>query len=89
MTDTPAHIQKLYTAFFLQKTDAERFCIGFQMIEDGQRMVQAALRRQHPGWSVGQLKVATFRRMYHNDFPPDELDRIATAMQVWHDTVLQ
>lgn len=79
MNDTPEHVRRLYVEFFNQKTDAERFKIGFQMMEDGRRMVEVALRQQHPEWSAAELKVGVFKRMYRPDFTPEQLEIIAQS----------
>lgn len=79
VNDTPEHIRKLYVQFFNQKTDSERFRIGFQMMEDGRRMVEATLRQQHPDWLAAELKVGVFKRMYRTDFTPEQLETIAQS----------
>jgi len=60
VTDTPEHIQGLYADFFRQKTDQERFQIGFQMTECSRNMVTAILRQQHSDWSETELKTGVF-----------------------------
>lgn len=79
MTDTPEHILKLQATFFLQKPLDERLRIGLGMMEEGRNMVEGALKRQNPHWSEGELKAAVFRRMYADEFLPDELNRIAQS----------
>ena len=39
-------------------------------------LIEKSIRRQHPDWSTGQLKVAVFERMYRNDFTAEEMKRI-------------
>jgi hypothetical protein len=79
MTDTPEHIRKLQADFFKKKSVDERFKIGLDMTEDGRRMVEGALRQQHPEWSAAELKVGVFKRMYRPDFTPEKLDEIAQS----------
>jgi hypothetical protein len=49
------------------------------------KAVRRSVFRQHPDWSIGQIKSETFRRIYKNDFSAEELNRIAESMQDWHD----
>lgn len=79
MNDTPEHIRKLQSDFFKKKSVDERFKIGLEMMEDGRRMVEAALRQQHPEWSAAELKVGVFKRMYRPDFTPEQLEIIAES----------
>jgi hypothetical protein len=85
MTDTPPHIRRLQAQIIRAKPLTTRICMVCEMADGGRDMVVRQLQRQHPDWTVGKLRTATFRRIYKNDFPPDELDRIATAMQAWYD----
>jgi hypothetical protein len=57
----------------------------FEMMEGGPRMVTDLIRRQHPDWSVGQLKAAVFERIYRDDFSADDMNRIMEAMVTFHD----
>lgn len=82
--DTPEHVLRLQAQHFLLRPYDERFRIGLSMMEDGKRMVEDALRQQHPDWSVGELKAAVFRRMYRQDFEPDELERIAASFVAYY-----
>ena len=79
MNDTPEHVWQLYLDFFNKKTDAERFKIGFEMMRTGRKMVETALRQQHPEWSAAELKVGVFKRMYRPDFTPEQLEIIAES----------
>lgn len=84
MIDTPAHVQKLYSAFIMSKSITERFRMGFDMINEGRRMIEYAIERQHPNWSEADRKVAVIERMYRDDFSPDEMKRIKAAMIAFH-----
>ncbi|MBC3786215.1 hypothetical protein [Spirosoma utsteinense] len=85
MSDTPNHVRRIYADFIMQKSDIDRFNMGFEMADTGQKMVEMNLIRQHPNWSVGQLKAAVFERIYRTDFSADEMNRIMEAMVMFHD----
>ena len=84
MTDTPAHVRRLYADFIIGKSDAERFQMSFEMADIGQRMVFDRLRRQHPDWSTGEVKAAVFERIYRDDFSAEEMTRIKAALLTFH-----
>ena len=76
MSDTPTDIQQMYSDFIMSKSVTERFRMGFDMSNEGRRMIEWSVTRQHPDWSTGQLKAAVFERMYRDDFTADEMKRI-------------
>ncbi len=80
MNDTPEHVQRLYHEFFQRKTEAERFLIGIEMMEDGRRMVETALRQQHPDWSEHEMKIGMFTRIYGRDFTPEQVADIIASL---------
>lgn len=85
MNDTPLHVQKLYSEFIMSKSVTERFRMGFDMSNDGRRMIEYSVARQHPDWSTGQLKAAVFERIYRDDFAADEMERIKASILAFHD----
>jgi len=85
MTDTPPEIRRLQGRIVLEKPLEERLRMVFEMMEGGQRMVANFLHRQHPDWSISQLKAAVFERMYRDDFTADEMERIITSIVACHE----
>ncbi len=85
MNDTPPHVQKLYSDFIMSKSVTERFRMGFDMSNEGRRMIEYSVARQHPNWSTGQLKAAVFERIYRDDFGADEMERIMASIAAFHD----
>lgn len=79
MTDTPLHVQVQYAEFFMAKSVTERFRIGFDMSNEGKRMIECSIARQHPDWSETEQKFAVFERMYRNDFSDEEMARIKAS----------
>lgn len=85
MNDTPNHVKRIYADFIMAKSDVDRFRMGLEMADIGQRMVETNLTQQHPDWSAGQLKAAVFERIYRDDFPTDEMERIKASILAFHD----
>lgn len=85
MTDTPLHVRRMQGEIIRKKPLSERLHMVFEMMEGGQRMVTNLIRKQHPDWSDGQLKAAVFERIYRDDFPADDMNRIMEAMTRFYD----
>ncbi|WP_461100940.1 hypothetical protein [Spirosoma koreense] len=71
----------------MKKSDEERFRMGFEMADLGQRMVEEQFRQQCPDWSIGQRKAAVFERIYRNDFSVAEMIRIKAAIMNFYQNV--
>ena len=84
MTDTPEYVRRIYAEFIMQKSDSERFKMGFEMADVGQRMVEEQFQQQYPHWSIGERKAAVFERIYRNDFTADEMLRIKTSVIAYY-----
>lgn len=89
MTDTPNRVRRIYADFIMKKSDVERFQMGFEMADIGQRMVEEQFRQKHPHWSVGERRAAVFERIYRNDFAPDEMDRIKASIITFHQRIAE
>ncbi len=83
MTDTSLEVDRLFSQFLMAKSVTERFQMGFEMMNDGRRIVECAIRRQHPDWSAGELKAAVFKRIYQDDFSADEMVRIKESLMAY------
>ena len=81
MTDTPAEIAKKQLEIFLSKSETERFQIGDELNKFGRKVVESAIRQDHPGISETDLKIEVFRRCYSTFFSPEELERIVLSMR--------
>lgn len=84
MTDTPKHVKRIYADFIMQKSDVERFRMGFEMAATGRILVETNLNQQHPDWSTGRLKAAVFERIYRTDFSAEEMERIMASIVAFH-----
>lgn len=85
MNDTPDHVRRIYADFIMQKTETERFQMGFEMADVGHRMVEESIRQLHPDWSEAERKVAVFERIYRADFTADKMKQIMTSIIAHHD----
>ncbi len=81
MTDTPPDIRQLQGQIVGQKPLEKRLRMVFEMMEGGQRMVADRLRRQHPNWSIAELKAAVFERIYRDNFSKIEMKRIIDSFK--------
>lgn len=79
MNDFPEHILRDFRKFYMGLPAEEHGRISLLVINNGRRMVKAALRQQHPKWSAAELKVGVFKRMYRPDFTPEKLEEIAQS----------
>ena len=80
MNDTPDHIRRIYADFIMQKTDVERFRMGFEMADIGLRMVEESINQLHPDWSEAERKAAVFERIYRSDFSTDKMATIKASI---------
>lgn len=84
MTDTSDFIYQKQFDIIFSKSPKERFLMGFEMIESVKRIVENSIRREKPGISNLDLRVAVFKRYYQNDFSPLQLEKIAAALFAYH-----
>jgi len=78
--DTPNNILDKQREILFQKSIAERFLIGAEVIDFGRVVVESSIRRNHPTISKIDLKVEVFKRYYTSVFSTDELERIIQSM---------
>ena len=53
--------------------------MGFEMIDSARYIVENSIRNRNPSISEVDLKIAVFKRYYHNDFTPEQLEKIVSA----------
>jgi DNA replication protein DnaD len=80
MNDTPNHIRQLQTDITMQKSPAERFKDGLEMIDYGRFIVENSIRNQKPTITERELVVEVFKRYYANEFSPVELEKITAFL---------
>jgi len=84
MSDTPPHIQELYSRFIMAKSVQERFRMGFDMIDEGRQMMERAVARQYPDLSEAEQKVLLIERMYRDDFSDEEMARVKASFLAYY-----
>jgi len=84
MTDTTEEAREKQFEIIFSKSPKERFQIAAEMIDFMKQVVENSIRSENPGISKADLAAAVFRRYYVNDFPPDELEKIAEHIRQYH-----
>ena len=72
MNDTSPEAKAKQFEIIFSKTEAERFKMGLEMMEEVRLIVLEGIRQQHPGISEVNLKIEFFKRYYTNDFTQDQ-----------------
>jgi hypothetical protein len=83
--DTPDHIRRKQLEIIGNKTPEERFLLGCKTIDDVRAMVENSIRRENPGISEIDLKIAVFKRYYKKDFSEEEIEKITASMRAFHE----
>ena len=83
MTDTKAEILQKQLEIFLMKSESERFRIGDALNAFGRKVLEGSIRKEHPGISEIDLKIAVFEKCYSSFFTTEELGRIIISMRVY------
>ena len=73
MTDTPDYIRKKQLEIWLSKPLAERFRLGFELIDAVNQQTLARIKRENPEFSEGELKAEFIRQMYKDELDTDYL----------------
>ncbi len=76
MNDTPEHIHKKQVEIMLAKSQAERFLMGLQMMEDVREIVINSIKNERPGISEKELKIEFIKRYYKNDLSEEYLNDV-------------
>ena len=84
MNDTTEEARQVQLELIYMKTEEERLKMGIGMMEDVRRIVEGVIRSENPGISKADLAAAVFKRYYVNDFPSDELEKIAQEIRQYH-----
>lgn len=73
MTDTSPEFEKFYREKMMNLSSDERIRIGFSMNETARRIVWSSIPEDLP---EVERKIKYFLRLYGNDFPEKEINRI-------------
>jgi hypothetical protein len=76
VTDTPDYIRKKQLEIWLSKSVAERFKLGFELIDAVNQQTLDRIKQQNPKFSEGDLKAEFIRQMYKDELDPDYLQDV-------------
>ena len=80
MGDTPEHIEQMQYDMIMSRTPAERMAMASSMFESCRRLVAAGIQCDGKPRTPAELRVEVFRRIYADDFAPEEMDVIVREM---------
>ena len=81
MNDTPADVDKAFTALLMQRSPSDRAMMAFEMFDMARALMTADIRAHHPGISEVELRVKIFERTYRSDFSDTERARIVAHIR--------
>lgn len=76
MTDTPDPIRKKQLQVWLSLPEAERFKLGFDMIDEVNEQVKSRIREQQPYLTDKEVIAEFIRQMYKNELPAAYLENV-------------
>ena len=77
MTDTFSEIERRHReAALMALSGGERVQVGAFMTATARALVRVSVLRQRPHASEAEMRQALFLRLYGDDFPPREIERI-------------
>lgn len=83
MRDASEEIIKMQLAIVNQKTRKEKWLMSFGMIRMGICVVRNSIRKQQPNISETELRIATFRRIYQQDYKAEEMEKYVAGMRAF------
>ncbi|MBX7240941.1 MAG: hypothetical protein K1X92_04270 [Bacteroidia bacterium] len=83
-TDVSKEILKMQLQLATSLDMKERWKRSFEMIEMGIYIVRQNIKRKNPGISEEDLRIATFMRVYQQDYSKVEMERITEKMRVYY-----
>ncbi|QOI96653.1 MAG: hypothetical protein HRU69_03735 [Flammeovirgaceae bacterium] len=78
MTDTPDHIRKKQKERWLSFSDAERFRLGFEMIDEVNEQIKSRIREQNPDFTDREVTAEFVRQLYKEELPAAYLAEVLT-----------
>lgn len=80
MKDTRPEIEALFLERMMSRTSSERVAMAGRMFQTGKALVEAGILEEYGELSPAELRRHLFLRLYGQDFPEDERERIAEAL---------
>jgi hypothetical protein len=82
--DTRPETREVLLKMWRAKSEGERALHGFRMWNSFKNRIISAIQAKNPEIGPVELLVETFRCIYHDDFPPDEMERICERIRQYH-----
>ena len=82
--DTRPETREVLIRLWRAKSEGERALHGFRMWNSFKNRIMDSIRTEKPEIDAIELLVETFRRIYHNDFAPEEMERICARIRKYH-----
>ena len=76
MNDTPAKIRQLYNEMLLSKSPLERLRLVSRMYDSVQKLAISGILKERRNLDPPRLRRELFFRIYGNDFPSADRERI-------------
>ena len=80
MGDTPEYVEQLYYDMIMSRTPEERLGMASSMFESCRALVAAGIESDGKTRTPAELRAEVFRRIYAEDFPAEEMERIVDEM---------
>lgn len=80
MNDTPKEVEDRYRKMLLSLPVLERLRMASRMHNSARRILIAGIKNELGDIGEARLRGELFRRMYGNDFTPEELEKIVSRM---------
>jgi len=82
--DTRPETREVLIRLWRAKSEGERALHGFRMWNSFKNRIMDSIQRERPAIDAIELLVETFRRIYCNDFAPQEMERICERIRRYH-----
>lgn len=82
--DTRPETREVLIRLWRAKSEGERALHGFRMWNSFKNRIMDSIRTEKPEIDAIELLVETFRRIYRNDFAPEEMERICERIRKYH-----
>lgn len=80
MDDTSPEIKKRMATMMAKKTPLERMQMASSMHETGMKLMRLGILDENPNLTEAQIRGHMFKRLYQNDFAPEEFKNIAAGL---------
>ena len=78
---TSQEMEDAQIAWYRKLSSSQRFFYTAEMMDEGKLMIESRIKNNNPGISAIDLRIETFKRMYKEDFSPEQIEEIAASMR--------